>query len=202
MIAYQNARTANPAGSADWTRPSMWNDVNEAALCDALFAIKPSVPTTVPHKSLTKVSEWPSWLDDNTASGHCRWTKSSRRRSSAASATRRSTPVPSTSPRSRSTGRAPRASLVATSSNHAVVRDNGIAIAAAAPNYTVTLTTRRGTTGRTTITLVAESLNGRTTATFTLTAGNVAGAPPAPTSSSGLSKRRGSFRLDTTGLPA
>ena len=202
VIAYQNARTANPAGSADWTRPSLWNDVNEAAICDALFAIKPPDPGDWLHKSLTKVFDWPTWLDDN----DYEW----------------ALPVDEVLPApvfgglgnaQVNTGaqhvaaftidwQGPAGSLVATSSNQAVVRDSGIAIAAAAPNYMVTLTTRRGTTGRATITLLAESLNGRTTATFTLTAGNVAGAPPAPTSSSGLSKRRGSFRLDTTGLPA
>ena len=203
VLAYQNARTANPAGSADWARPSIWNDVNEAALCDALFALKPSVADDeFLNKSLTKVSEWPSWLDHNTA----QW----------------ALPVEEVLPAPVFGGLAnaqvnagaqhvaaltidwqgPVGALAATSSNHAVVRDNGIAIAAAPPNYTITLTTRPGNTGRTTITLVAESLDGRTTATFTLTAGNVAGAPPAPAGSSGLSKRRASFRLDTAGLPA
>ena len=93
--------------------------------------------------------------------------------------------------------------LAAVSSSHPIVRDGGIVIGGAAPNHSITVTPRPGRAGRTTITVIADNDDGRTDAKFTLTVGHPGGGPPpAPSSSSGLSMRRGSFRLDDAGLPA
>jgi hypothetical protein len=200
VLAYQDARRANPAGSADWAQPSLWNDVNEATLCDALYARKPAAADNWLRRSLIKVYEWPNWLDDN----EYEW----------------ALPVDEVLPTIVGLANAqvavgaqhvapftidwvgPPGVVAATSSNHRVADDADVVIGGAAPNHTITVTPN-GPAGRTRITVLADSDNGHAEATFTLTVGNPGGgAPPAPASLSRLSKLRGSFRLDATGLPA
>ena len=200
--AYAAAQAGVTPGAANWADPSGWNDANEAAMCAALLSVLP--PPGWLRQSLERVYGWPNW-----------WL--------AANPYAFRLPVADvlTAPAVNGLANAqvnvgaqhvapfainwvgPPGFLAAVSSSDRIVRNSGIVIGGAAPNYTITVTPRPGRAGRTTITVIADNDDGRTEAKFTLTVGAPGGGPPpAPSSSSGLSMRRGSFRLDEAGLPA
>jgi hypothetical protein len=195
--AYDNA------GAAGFGDPKDWTDAQQAKLCDELYKLRPEPHTGDGRpwltRTLDKVYQWPgSWADKPNRG----WTMpldgiTLLPRIAGLANARTDTNVAYVVPFTVDfRGQAATGAPTVTSSNASVVAAGGIALAGAAPNFTLTLTPVGGATGTTNITVTAD--NGTTNGlTFALTVGGkVQAKAPTQPRAFGLSTRHRSFVLD------